>query len=72
MLMGTRDLQKLFAYISACRHLPDSENNEFRRFHRAHSDLDNQLACVDNLWWIRLLIALHVEGLFRCCTKKGS
>ena len=50
---------------AAGRHLADAEDDEFRRLHRREADLDDQLAGVDDLGRVGLLVALDVEGLLR-------
>src|SRR5262249_16286425 len=50
---------------SARSHLADAEDDEFRGLHRREADLDGQLAGVDDLGRVGLLVALDVEGLLR-------
>ena len=45
--------------------MPNSENDEFGRFHRAHPNLNNELAGVDDLRWVRLFVTFDVERFFR-------
>ena len=53
-------------------HLTNTEDHEFRGLHRAHTDLNNELAGVDDLWRIGFFVALYVERLFRCLTEERT
>ena len=50
---------------AAAGHLTDAEDDEFCGLHRREADLDDQLAGVDHLGRVGLLVTLDVEGLLR-------
>src|SRR5690606_25356111 len=61
----------LFAEGRAARELRDAEHHELGGLDGRDTDLDHELTGVDDLGWVRLLVALDVERLGRRGPEQG-
>src|SRR5262249_401485 len=63
---------RLLLDAAAGRHLADPDDDEFRGLHRRETDFDDQLAGVDDLGRIGLVVTLDVERLLQGRAHEGA